>query len=503
MSDFEKRMAALSSEQLEQLKERLAAEGIDLQADLKGKKAQVYLPLGPVEKKEYYPLSSVQKRLFTLEQLGGSGTVYQLTATHTVTGDLDIDKVKQVMQAIVGRHESFRTSFQVIDGEPQQRIWPKVKLEIESFDCPDQAFPFDRFIRPFNLASAPLLRVSACCLRGDKFIIVIDMHHIVSDALSKRILWEEFDRLYRGEVLPEPPLQYKDFSTWQNTREVQKKLLAQEEYWLKEFSGPIPLINLPLDFDRPKIKNYAGRYRLFKIDRQKTAALKSLAARENATLFSLVLALYNVFLAKVSGQADIVAGVPIAGRRQPELAGVIGMFVNTLALRNYPLGDMSFTGFLREVRQKTLQAFDHQDYPFEDLVNRVIKNRDTSRNPLFDVFFSFRGPGVSFELPSDWIDADREGGGLPGDNLPKGDTLSMFDLYFLGADIDGELLLVLVYASALFKAQTIDRFIRYIKDIMVAVADRPGIKLKDIRVSHDLAPARALPLPGDGEDFDF
>lgn len=334
-------------------------------------------------------------------------------------------------------------------------------------------------------------------------MIVVDMHHIISDALSKRILWQEFDRLYRGEALPEPPIQYKDFSAWQNTREVQKKLLAQEEFWLKEFSGSIPLINLPVDYDRPAKKNYAGRLRLFKIDRQKTAALKSLAARENSTLFSLMLAIYNVFLAKVSGQADIVVGVPIAGRRQPELAGVIGMFVNTLALRNYPLEELGFTDFLREVRQKTLQSFDHQDYPFEDLVNRVIKNRDTSRNPLFDVFFSFRAPGVSFELPSDWADPDREGGGLPGDNLPESDTLSMFDLYFLGADIDGELLLVLVYAGALFKTQTIDRFIRYIKDIMVAVADRPGIKLKDIRVSHDLAPARALPLPGDGEDFDF
>jgi non-ribosomal peptide synthetase component F len=298
-------------------------------------------------------------------------------------------------------------------------------------------------------------------------------------------------------------IQYNDFSVWQQKKSVKSMLKHQETYWLKEFQGIIPVINLPIDFNRPLTRNPEGGFQSFKISKHTASALKTLALKENTTMFVVMLAVYNVFLSKICRQQDIIVGVPTAGRRHPGLDQIIGMFVNTLALRNFPENEITFIEFLRHTRQRTLEAFDNEDYQFEDLVNQTIKQRDTSRNPIFDVFYSFRAPGVSQELPINLSD-DQETTVVSGEEYRNhGTTVSMFDLYFLGAEIKGELFLVLTYSAKLFKKETIERFIGYIEEIIAAVVENRNIILGSIEISHNLGFAETTILHDEENDFGF
>ncbi|MFC2146224.1 condensation domain-containing protein [Acidobacteriota bacterium] len=521
MKNFSQRIAALSPGQLKLLKLRLKKEGIDFDTDIKTIEKNIFPAIEPSEEKEYYPLSSFQKRMFTLNQLEGAGAVYITQLTRIIRENLDKKKVRDVFTALIKRHESFRTSFEFINGEPVQEIHDHVEFEIQYHDLAAEdrgqttegksdthlssviRHQSSEFIHPFDLSQAPLLRVGLFKLEEKKYILMIKMHHIITDALSNKITWDEFNRLYYKQQLKELKIQYKDFCEWQNSKSVKAALKYQETYWLREFQGEIPLINLPTDYQRPVNKSYEGGFHIFKIDKKETSTLKALALKENTTLFVLMLSLYNIFLAKICRQKDIIVGIPIAGRRHAGLDNTIGMFVNSLALRNDVEDNNTWGDFLKRVRQRTLEAFANQDYQFEELVDQVVKQRDTSRNPIFDVFFSFRAPGVSQELPPGLTD-DEDSKLEPGEKSPyQGATLSFFDLYFLGKEIKEELFLVFVYSSELFKKETIARFVGYVKEIVSAVVEDNMIELGDIKISHDLGIAATTMLQDEESDFGF
>jgi len=445
--------------------------------------------------------------LYTLSQLEGAGDVFSVSTMRIIRENLDKKRVGKVFNALIQMHKSFRTSFAFIKGEPVQRIHAAGNLgvEVEYYNAePIEAEAIIKdFIRSFDLSRAPLLRVGLIKLAEKKYILIVDMHHIMSDALSKRIIWDDFNRLYNRLPMKELKIHYSDFAQWQHSNAVKSAVMHQETYWLKEFSGKIPVINLPTDYERPVNKSPEGGYQIFKINKREASALKALALKENTTMFVIMLAVYNVFLSKISRQKDIVVGVPTAGRRHPGLDVVIGMFVNTLALRNCPVDEITFVDFLTHTRQRTLETFVNQDYQFEDLVNKVVKQRDPSRNPLFDVFFSFRAPGVSQELPINLSD-NEDAVVMPWEEAPRqGTTLSMFDLYFLGAEIKEELLLVLTYSSRLFKNETIERFVHYIKEIISSVTENNQERLKNIKISHDLGTAVSTIFHEEEDEFGF
>jgi surfactin family lipopeptide synthetase A len=510
MKNFSHRIAALSPGQLKLLKLRLKKEGIDFDTDIKTVEKNIFPGIKPAEKKEYYPLSSFQKRMFTLSQLEGAGAVYITSLNRIIRENLDEKRVIDVFTALVKQHESFRTSFEFVNGEPVQRIHHEVNFDTKYFDLlkinrveAKLEEVNKKFSRPFNLSQAPLLRVGLLKLEEKKYMLMIKMHHIISDALSNKITWDEFNRLYYRQPLQELKLQYKDFCEWQYRRAVKAAMKHQETYWLREFQGEIPIINLPTDYQRPVNKSYEGGFHIFKINKKETSALKALALKENTTLFVIMLTIYNIFLSKISRQNDIIVGIPIAGRRHAGLDNTIGMFVNSLALRNH-IGDKNtWEDFLKRVRQRTLEAFANQDYQFEDLVEKVVKQRDTSRNPIFDVFFSFRAPGVSQELPPGLTD-DEDSNLEPGEKTPhQGATLSFFDLYFRGKEIKDELFFVFIYSSELFKKETIARFVGYVKEIVSAAVENNMIELGDIKISHDLGIAASTILQDEEIDFDF
>jgi amino acid adenylation domain-containing protein len=426
-----------------------------------------YNTIRPVEEKEFYPLSSMQKRLYILQQIDKESTVYNLPAAVELEGTLDLQKLKTVFLLMIQRHESLRTAFELIDRETQQRILADVEFEIE------YRFAVIRdFIRPFDLSKAPLLRVGLLEIDNQKHLLMIDMHHIISDGLSMGIFLREFMTLYGEETLPAITIHYKDFSQWHNHLLFTGRNKAQETFWLQEFPGDIPELNLPTDFPRPRVRSFDGNRLRFEIHPIDTERLNQLAAREKVTLYMVLLTVFNIMLSKISGQEEIVVGTAVAGRRNAELHQTIGMFVNTLALRNILQGHKTFSQFLVEVKQKTLTALENQDYPFEELVEKIDLTRDTSRNPIFDVIFALE----NIDLP------ELELAGLHLKPYEFENLVAKFDLTMTTMETSKGLGVVLEYCTKLFNESTIERFFQYFNATLRAALEKPEIKIEAIEI---------------------
>ncbi|UCH97450.1 MAG: AMP-binding protein, partial [Candidatus Aminicenantes bacterium] len=451
-----------------------------------------YARIEPLEKKEYYPLSSAQKRLFILQQIELEGTGYNMPTIMILEGDVDGAKLEKTFLQLIRRHESMRTSFKFIAEEPVQQVhlYRDIEFCIETSSIKN-------FIRPFDLSRAPLLRVGLEKLAGTEHIFMVDMHHIISDGLSEAILIREFMELYEGVGLtPLPPLrfQYKDYAQWQNKigQTGKESLNKQKEYWLKEFNiqGEVPVLDLPTDYLRPSLQRFQGNTVGFEMGNQESKALKTLALKEKTTLYLVILSLYYILLSKLTSQEDIVVGTPAAGRRHLDLENIIGMFVNTLALRNYPSGEKSFSAFMKDVKEKTLDAFENQDYQFEDLVEQIAVNRDASRNPLFDVMFSLDNIYDRTDKPGDITVMGMKGIKLkPYSEVNK---ISKFDMTLSALEGRDKLNFNLEYSTKLFKQETIEKFINYFKKIVSAVLKNPAVKISAIEIISEEEKHRVL-----------
>ncbi|MCP5048865.1 MAG: amino acid adenylation domain-containing protein, partial [bacterium] len=419
----------------------------------------------PVEQKEYYPLSSAQKRLFFVQMLDQGSTGYNMPQVMKLEGNLDVEKLGNCLREIVRKHESLRTSFHMIDNQPVQKVHDHVEFEIEFFGRGVPLQSQQDFIRPFDLSLAPLIRSRLIRMPDAGYTWMIDMHHIVSDGTSIGLLVNEFMAIYEGREgseLTQPRLRYIDYSQWENRGK--ERIELQEAFWLKEFEEEIPVLNLPLDYSRPKMQQFVGALLNFDIDANHTRALNRLALERGTTLYNVLLAVYTIFLSKIGNQETIVAGTPTAGRRHAGLETIIGMFIDTLVLKNEPRGEKRFHTFLEEVNRKTLDAFANQDYHYEDLVEKVVRKRDTGRNPLFDVMLVLQNMEIpSIEIP-----------GLKLEPLPFERSISKFDLTLLCSESEKRLWCTFEYSTALFKPRTIQRFSRYFINIISAVAAGTG-----------------------------
>jgi hypothetical protein len=230
--------------------------------------------------------------------------------------------------------------------------------------------------------------------------MMVDMSHIITDGASMNIVVKDFMHFYKEMDLPRLRIQYKDFSEWQNRNKQISQIKEQEIFWENEFSEEIPVLELPTDYIRPSAQSFEGRSINFEISKEITDELKALTLETGTTLYMALLALYSVFLSKVSGQEDIVIGTPVAGRRHADLEDIIGMFVNTLVLRNSPTGEKKFIDYLYKVKEKVLKALENQDYQYEELVKQISIDRDVSRNPLFDTMFVLQNTELqAVEIP--------------------------------------------------------------------------------------------------------
>ena len=444
----------------------------------------IYASIEKAEEKEYYPASSAQKRLYVLGKMEGPSTVYNMPGIMTAEGRLDRNRLEHTFTQLLARHEALRTSFEAIEGEPVQRVHKEAGLDIEYTECSGEEAgeAVKRFIRPFELDKAPLIRVGLLKIEEDRHMLMVDMHHIISDGASLGIIIKEFTSLYNGQALPEPKLRYKDFSEWQNSLFNSGELKKQEEYWLDVFSGEIPALDMPADYPRPGMQSFEGGSIAFGIDRELTGRIRELSLRTGTTLYMTLLGAYSIMLAKYSGQEDIVVGSPIAGRPHADLENIMGMFVNTLAMRNYPQGNKTVEEFLKEVKENSLMAYENQDYQFEELVERLEIKRDLSRNPLFDTMFALQNADMGeLELP-----------GLKLKPYAAENRVSRFDIT-LNASEQGEgIAFVLEYCTKLFKKETMERLSGHYANILREMAANPGMKISEIDMMSEEERRRIL-----------
>jgi amino acid adenylation domain-containing protein len=463
-----------------------------------------FYSIEPAELKVTYDLSSAQKRLYVMHQIDETGTGCNLPIVMILEGDIHKTTFEDILKRLIRRHESFRTSFEVNEGEPVQRIHPEVELEIQ-YDDLRVAGINDRsqgekeveswikdFIRPFDLSRAPLLRVGLIKTGVDRHILMVDMHHIITDGVSQTILPEDFIRLYSGAELPTLKLQYKDYSQWENGSRQQETLAQQEAWWLNRFAGDIPVLQLPYDYRVSEAQSIEGSAVKFEIGERETLILKEMARFHDATLFMVLLTIYNILLYRVTGQEDLVVGVPVAGRRHPDLDRVVGMFVNTLPIRNFLHPETTFSDFLKEVKARTIEVFENQDYPYEKLVDKLDLNR-AGGNALISALFELQNiPVKEMVVP-----------GLKARPYPFETKVAMFPLILTAMEVENSIHFSMEYAVNLFREERIQRFITFYKEILEAITGKKNIQLKDIRISHDFVDIETDNLEEIQGDFGF
>jgi thioesterase domain-containing protein/NRPS condensation-like uncharacterized protein len=349
-----------------------------------------------------YPAAVAQKRLWFLDQLQKPTSAYNVHVGLWLYGALDTSALQSSLQTIVDRHEALRTCFTLTRNGLIQLVLPNCETALLLTDFQGQADPYPpayEFAKqdvdtPFDLSQGPLFRARLMRITADEHVLLCTMHHTVTDAWSMQIFTKELSILYEASVrgvrpcLPELPIQYGDYSAWQHqvlqTEPIQKKL----DYWKENLKDSVPVLNLPMDGDRPAEQTLNGTTRTFAVPEGVIAEIKSLAGQQNSTLFMALLAAFKVLLYRYSGQTDVSVGVPVAGRGHVETESLIGFFVDTIVLRNNLSGNPTFLELLAEVRETTLAGLANSDVPFEKVVETLQPERDLSYNPLFQVMFS-------------------------------------------------------------------------------------------------------------------
>ncbi|MFB9329944.1 amino acid adenylation domain-containing protein [Paenibacillus aurantiacus] len=417
------------------------------------------------EPAEFYPSTSAQKRLYVLSRLDGAATSYNIPMALRINGPLERERLEYAFGELIRRHEALRTSFDTVQGELVQRIEPEARLVIEYSEASEEDARAQAlaFVRPFDLRQAPLLRVGVIRLAPARHLLLIDVHHMVADGVSINLLVEEFTRLYAGEALAPLHIQYKDYAVWRHRLEQTEAYAAHERFWLDAFAGELPVLDLPTDFPRPALRRFEGDVIRVELGEALTARLTAFAAEQEATLYMVMLAAFSALLGRYGGAEDVVVGSPVAGRSSSQTQRVIGMFVNTLAMRSYPAPRKPFADYLREVRAMALGAYEHQHYPFEELVGRLRLARDFSRNPLFDAAFALQN--MENPLPA-WS-------GLQAEEYPLSHAVAKFDLALTAVPADGRIVCLLEYSRSLFKTETAERLAAHYANLLEAIIEAP------------------------------
>ena len=374
-------------------------------------------PITPAERGEMVPVSFAQQRLWFIDQLTPGNPAYNMPLALRLSGKLNVAALERSLQEIEKRHETVRTIFRAVDGKPFQVILPPerpslpladlraVPAEFQREECARLAEAEAR--TTFDLSTGPMMRALLMQTGDDDFLLCVTMHHILCDAWSMGVLLREMTTLYQGfdagepAALPDLPVQYADFSLWQHAYLAGEVFDQQLNYWRKNLAGAPPVLELPLDKPRPLVQRFAGAHCPLRLDTDLTASLKALSAERHVTLFMTVLAGFQLLLARLSGQEDIVVGSPVANRNHREIEGLIGFFANTLVFRTQLRDNPTFEQLLGRVRETALAAYAHQDVPFERIVEELQPQRALSHTPIFQVMFVFQNtPFETVHLPN-------------------------------------------------------------------------------------------------------
>ena len=438
----------------------------------------IYLPIESVEPQAFYPVSSAQKRMYIMEQIGNGGLAYHVSGQLMIQGPLQTERLIKALQQVVARHESFRTSLEWDQDQVIQRVHPYLPIEIETLSIQEKELPEMRqaFVQPFQLNQSSLFRAQLLTWSDQNYALLVDMHHAIADGFSMAILLDELVHSYQGRWLPEVHVHYKDVVMWQQQQIAEGILQTQQAYWLNTLSGDLPVLNLPTDYIRPQTQQFAGHTLTFTIDNVLTDKLYTLAQQTGTTLYMVLLTAYEILLSKYCSQNDMIIGTPVAGRRHADTEAVIGMFVNTLALRLQPQPSQNFYQLLEEVKQVSLNAFEHQEYPFEELVEQLDSVRDLSRNPVFDTLFSLQNTGTNILKAGEVTFVPEE--------FNAG--IAKLDLSLYMTEQKEQLDCTWEYATALFAQSTVEQLHRHFIHILQLAVDHNHLPLAEIDLMTDI-----------------
>jgi amino acid adenylation domain-containing protein len=475
MSDIAKQITGLSVEKRQLLERYLKTAGLNLSRT-------VILPQSRETNK--FPLSFAQQRLWFLDQLEPNSAVYNIPDMQQFSGPLNLAALERSMSELIRRHESLRTTFQSIDGEPVQVIAEAQPRKIEVIDLSHlpqgereaeaQRMARDEGEVPFDLSRGPLFRFRLVKLEEEEHLLLLTMHHIIADGWSLGVLGRELSALYQAfsmdqsSPLEELTIQYADFAVWQRQWLQGETLEKQLAYWREKLGGELPVLDLLTDRPRPPVQTYRGSAEERILSAEVTERLKQVSTENGATLFMTLLAAFNVVLWRYTRQQDILIGSPIANRNRTEIEGIIGFFVNTLVLRSTVNPEMSFREFLAQVRETTLGAYGHQDVPFERLVEELQPERTLNRPPLFQVMLTLQT----------WEEMHLDGLEMTSMNTKR--EVTKFDLSLFLSETEIGLYSWGAYNTDLFDGSTIARLLKHFHTLLEEIAANPDARLSEL-----------------------
>ncbi|GAA3917084.1 amino acid adenylation domain-containing protein [Chitinophaga oryziterrae] len=456
-------------------------------------------------------LSYGQERLWFIDKLTGS-VQYHMPWVFRLHGDLDADVVEASFREIINRHQVLRSVITEEEGNVMQSLmpvsnWKMLRLNEEELTCGLDEYICGLIAQPFNLAEDFMIRLTLLKISDKEHVLAIILHHIVFDGWSIGIMVNELVELYKASmenrpaVLPELRVQYADYAHWQRTYLSEEVLTGKLSYWKEQLSGIRPL-SLFTDFPRPAVQSIRGGIARRRLDKELSERLTALSAKEGATLFMTMLAAFKIVLYRYSGQSDISVGSMVAGRQQKEVENLIGFFINTLALRTNVKEQASFTELLQEVKEVTLAAYEHQDVPFEKVVEVLGIERDLGRTPLFQVTFTLQNMPEGDDLNLGTVEVT--------DNA-SGEITSKFDLNVEVTEAPEGLYLLLTYCSDLYRSETIERLLDHYENVLEAVVANANKSIGSLTIlepeeTYQLLSVRKGPeliLPGNNNILDL
>ncbi|HEY7418361.1 MAG TPA: amino acid adenylation domain-containing protein, partial [Ktedonobacteraceae bacterium] len=459
-------------------------------AEHMGKNGSSPLPIRPIARKasdEHFPLSFAQQRLWFLDQLQSGSPAYNIPVAYQIKGKLDVAVLEQSVNEIIRRHEVLRSVIKTRDGQPVQAILPELTLQLsvknlEQIPLAQRTEEMHRLVtaeaqEPFNLAEGPMVRVRLFQLDEQEHVLLLTIHHIVFDGWSIRLLSQELTTLYAAFVqgkpspLPELPVQYADFSHWQRERLQGEVLQTELDYWKQQLAGAPPVLELPTDRPRPVLQSWQGDLHPFTVSQAISHGLEDISRQEGCTLFQTLLAAFQVLLYRYTGQRDIIVGTPIANRGHVETEKLLGFFVNTLVLRCRLSDDPSFCDLLSQVREMTLDAYTHQDIPFEKLVDELQPQRDLSYTPLVQVLFSLQKAA----------DTSLKSAHLTMYPLSINNKTTKFDFSLELIETENGLTGNIQYSVDLFDATTVARLARHFQTLLEAIVMTPSRRISELQ----------------------
>lgn len=433
-----------------------------------------FKPIKSVEKKEYYDLSFSQAVFFLLYSLYPNSILYNVPTAFQINFKLDEEKLINVIQYLVINNEILRTIFAEVNNSSVQIILEKVEVEIEWYKCNKSGIDktIERFIRPFHIDKAPLFRIAIVDIHEGGSLFIMDMHHIITDEVSSKLLISQIVNRYLGKQIQKPKLQYKDFSYWQKLNLSSNKLENQFKFWKEELKDGSFKLELPTDFKRPLTRSYKGEMISFELDDLQTQIINNLKRDYNCTLFNVFTLILTILINKLSNQEVILIGIPVSGRNHPDLENQLGVFLNTVCIKTEVQGNLDFDTFFKGIITKTIEVLSNQDYPFNNLIDKLNAERNPSRNPYFEVMLTVQNrenrPLSKNDLNIKEVSFDNR--------------TAKFDLTFNIIEVKN-IIIQLNYNTEIFLSTTINRYIGYLKQLISNFADiNINTKVKDIHI---------------------